>query len=265
MVYFSGNEYNNLTSNVKIALYTNNPCRNNSICIFYCFKDIRTFFVGGERGFTEGPTKYCYMSKRILVADDHSLIRKGVKLLLQDHFKHKCITEASSCNALMQTLQKKEYTHLVLDLILSDGTSLEVIPNIRQLYPALKIMVFSMLSAEVYGEALKQYGINYYLVKTADEDEMVQFLDAFLNEKAAPAIPDSGKNTKNNPFVLLSARELEVLHYIFTGYGTKEISNILNLRMSTISTIKGRIFEKTNTKNIKELIQLGALYNINYM
>ena len=205
------------------------------------------------------------MSKRILIADDHSLIRKGVKLLLQDHFKCKSITEASSCNALMQTLQQEEFSHLVLDLILSDGTSLEIIPNIRQLYPDLKIMVFSMLSAEVYGEALKQYGINYYLVKTADEEEMIHFLDAFLKDKAAPISINDSEKAKNNPFVQLSARELEVLHYIFTGYGTKEISNVLNLRMSTISTIKGRIFEKTNTKNIKELIQLGSLYNINYM
>ena len=80
-----------------------------------------------------------------------------------------------------------------------------------------------------------------------------------------PKLFSSNTSGKTNPFVQLSARELEVLHYIFTGYGTKEISNILNLRMSTISTIKGRIFEKTNTKNIKELIQLGSLYNINYM
>lgn len=204
------------------------------------------------------------MSKRILVADDHSLIRKGVKLLLQDHFKCKDVNEANSCNELMQKLQQEDITHLVLDLILSDGTSLEVIPNIKKLYPSLNIMVFSMLSAEVYGEALKQYGIQYYLVKTADESEMVQFIGAFLNDVEAPERLSENKIEKN-PFVNLSARELEVLHYIFTGYGTKEISNILNLRMSTISTIKGRIFEKTNTKNIKELLQLGSLHNINYM
>ncbi len=56
-----------------------------------------------------------------------------------------------------------------------------------------------------------------------------------------------------------------MLHYMFEGYGTKEISNILNLRMSTVSTVKGRIFDKTQTKNLKELMQLGALYDINYM
>ena len=134
------------------------------------------------------PTKHSCMSKRILVADDHSLIRKGVKLLLQDHFKFQNITEASSCSSLMKTLQQQEYTHLVLDLILSDGTSLEIIPNIRQLYPNLKIMVFSMLSAEVYGEALKQYDINYYLVKTTDEEDIIQFLDAFLNDKSTPKV-----------------------------------------------------------------------------
>jgi hypothetical protein len=69
---------------------------------------------------------------------------------------------------------------------------------------------------------------------------------------------------KGNPFTSLAPRELEILHYVLKGIGTKEISETLNLKMNTISTIKTRIFEKTNTGNIKELMQLATLYNVNY-
>jgi DNA-binding NarL/FixJ family response regulator len=68
----------------------------------------------------------------------------------------------------------------------------------------------------------------------------------------------------DNPFVSLAPRELEILHYLLKGIGTKEIAETLNLRMSTISTMKTRIFEKTNAGNVKELMELASLYNVNY-
>ena len=102
------------------------------------------------------------MQPQILLADDHSMIRKGLKLLLQLHLGFSQISEVVSCNELMAALSKKKYTHLVLDIILSDGSTLEILPNIQRLYPELRIMVFSMQPAEVYGKALRQYGIDHY-------------------------------------------------------------------------------------------------------
>src|SRR5690242_16584272 len=110
----------------------------------------------------------------ILIADDHSMIRKGLKLFLQLNLGYTNMQEVSNCNELMKELVKKKYTHLVLDIILADGSTLEVIPNIRRVYPDLHIMVFSMQPAEIYGEALKQYGISYYLSKSVGEEEMQQ-------------------------------------------------------------------------------------------
>ena len=202
------------------------------------------------------------MSIKILIADDHSMIRKGIKLLLQTHIGVHEVHEVSNGNGLMNELLKKDYTHLILDIILPDCTSMEVIPNIKSLYPELKIMVCSMLNGDVYAEALKQYNIHHYLEKTAKEEDTISFLYDFINNierasKLETRLPGS------NPFVALSARELEVLHYMLGGYGTKEISTILNLRMNTVSTLKTRIFEKTDTKNLKELMQLASLYNVN--
>lgn len=203
------------------------------------------------------------MQPSILIADDHSMIRKGLKLYLQLNLSYTDITETGSCNELMRELVKKRYTHLILDIILSDGNTLEVIPNIRRLYPDLQIMVFSMQPAEVYQQALQQYGIRYYLSKSVGEEEIIRCLESFLQNET-PAKNRALHSFKDNPFSALAPRELEILHYVLKGIGTKEISETLNLKMNTISTVKNRIFEKTNAGNIKELMELATLYNVNY-
>lgn len=202
------------------------------------------------------------MQPNILLADDHSMIRKGLKLYLQLNLGYNNINEVATCSELMRALIKADYTHIVLDIILADGSTLEVIPNIRKVYPNANIMVFSMQPAEVYGEALKQYDIQYYLSKTAGEEEIIQVLQKFLNNE----VPQNKKHTQQqeNPFKVLAPRELEILHYVLKGIGTKEIAENLNLKMNTVSTIKTRIYEKTNADNIKELMELATLYNVNY-
>jgi two-component system invasion response regulator UvrY len=203
------------------------------------------------------------MQPQILLADDHSMIRKGLKLLLQLHLAFTEVSEVISCSDLMKELGRKKYSHLVLDIILSDGSTLEILPNIRSLYPELRIMVFSMQPAEVYGKALRQYGIEHYLPKTTPEEETIRLLRRFLHNEQTPR-ESTGVRYPNNPFSALAPRELEILHYVLKGMGTKEISETLNVKMNTVSTVKNRIFEKTLTTNLKELIELATLYNVNY-
>lgn len=202
------------------------------------------------------------MNPKILIADDHSIIRKGLKLQMQFGLGYTDIQEVASCSELMKELIKNKYTHLVLDIILTDGSTLEIIPNIRRVYKDLKILIFSMQPAEIYGEALKQYGIDYYLSKTVGEDEMIQMLQKFLHNEE-PLKRDHSHH-QDNPFTTLAPRELEILHYILKGVGTKAIAETLNLKMNTVSTLKTRIYEKTTAGNIKELIELATLYNVNY-
>ena len=202
------------------------------------------------------------MPPKILIADDHSMIRKGLKLNIQLSLHYKDIEEVATCNDLMKELIKKKYTHLILDIILSDGSTLEVIPNIRRVYPDLNILVFSMQPAEIYGEALRQYGINYYLSKSVGDEEIIAVLQKFLHNEAP--VRKNHIHHADNPFSSLAPRELEILHYLLKGSGTKEIAETLNLKMNTVSTMKTRIYEKTNASNIKELMELATLYNVNY-
>lgn len=203
------------------------------------------------------------MPRRIILLDDHNMIRKGMKLFLQLNLGCENITETGSCSELLITLKQAAYTHLILDIILTDGNALEIIPTIRNLYPNLKILVFSMQPPEVYGEALKQYGIRHYVSKTASEEEILNSLQDFMENKPR-MVRDTDANGNQNPFSLLSPRELEILHYVLKGVGTKQISDMLNIKMNTVSTLKFRIYEKTGTSNIRELIELAILYNVNF-
>jgi two-component system, NarL family, invasion response regulator UvrY len=202
------------------------------------------------------------MIPQILISDDHSMIRKGLKIYLQINLGYKMVDESATCSELLMALKRKSYTHLILDIILGDGSSLEVIPTIRKMYPELKILIFSMQAPEVYGEALKQYGIFNYLPKSAGEDEILNILNKFLHNQQDVSPQNRGTN-KANPFSTLSPRELEVLHYLLKGMGTKEVSEQLNLRMNTISTLKTRILDKTHSPNMKHLMELAAMYNVN--
>ena len=146
---------------------------------------------------------------RILIADDHSMIRKGLKLYLQLTIGQQDVDEAASCAELMSALVKKKYTHLVLDIIMGDGSTLEIIPNIKRVYPDLQMMVFSMQPDEIYGEALKQYGISCYLSKTAGEEEIINVLNNFICNESTISVKTMLQR-QDNPFSALAPRELEI-------------------------------------------------------
>ncbi len=200
---------------------------------------------------------------KILIGDDHGIIRRGVSLLIQMEIGNYSITEAASCSKVMSELNKHYFTHLILDLIFADGSAMEILPNIKALYPSLKILIFSMQPAEIHGASLKQYNISYYLSKTTDNATVVKVLTNFFNNDKR--IEESNLMVSGiNPFKTLTSRELQVLHYMLNGFGTKQISETLNLKMNSISTLKKRIYQKTDTTNFKALIDLCTLYKINY-
>lgn len=200
------------------------------------------------------------MSVKILIADDHSVVRSGMTHMIQVRLRYPKVKGVSTCNAVLKELQAKSYTHLILDLRLPDGISLEIIPTVRRLYPDLRIMIFSMAEAVVYRDALAVYEVYHYLEKSRRDADILSFVDDFLNDRIRP--PTDTQPLRTNPFALLSVRQLEILHYMLSGYTTKEIAARLNLGMSTVSTMKGRIYEKTGTANTVELVQLAQTYKL---
>ena len=201
------------------------------------------------------------MPNKLLIADDHSMTRKGLKLLVESHIGKEGVQEVWTCNQLMKELQTRTYSHLILDIFLSDGSALEVIPTIRSLYPELEILIFSMQPIAVYERALLPYRIRYFISKAANELETLRLIGQFLTNQRPVAL--AGQEKVALPFSGMPVREMDVLHYLLKGWKTTQIADTLNLSVSTVSTLKSRIFERTRTKNVIELMELASLHNVN--
>lgn len=209
------------------------------------------------------------MNCKILIAEDHPMTLKGLRLLVEHHAGKAMIREAGSCHQLMKELSANGFSHLILDIMLADGSALEVIPTIRSLYPELEIMVFSGQPANLYRRALGRYRIGYVLSKGMQEKETLGLLRQFLNneQRIDSAVSRSEftlrvRQEASIPFAGMPAREIDVLQYLLKGWRTSQIAETLNLSVSTISTLKSRIFERTQTSNIKELMDLAMIHQV---
>ena len=201
------------------------------------------------------------METKVLIADDHSIVRMGLGSLIKQ-LNVSVVDEVANCADLMAQLNTETYTHLILDLIMPDGNALEMIENINRLYPDLSILIHSMQPIEVYGKILKKYKVHSYLYKGVSESEIKKHIESFIKLEDLPFSKQFDKD--NNPFSSLAVRELEVLHYLLNGYRTKEISTTLGLKMNTISTIKAVIFDKVKAENFTHLLQLAHVHQISY-
>lgn len=199
------------------------------------------------------------MNPTILLADDHLMISRGLRKYLEMGFGYKNVYSVTSCNEVMNELKKNVYTHLVLDIGLSDGSALEILPNIKSLYKTLKILIFSAKPASAYERGLRQYGIFNFLSKEASEEDTVLILGRFFHDGQAKK---QAQESDANPFSRITAREMEILSYMLQGKGTVEIATALNIKKNSVSGLKGRIFAKTQTNNLRELYELAALYNL---
>lgn len=201
------------------------------------------------------------MEIKVLVAEDHSIVKMGLTTIL-NRMNVQTIAEVSNCIGLMEELAINQYTHLILDLILPDGNSLEYIEKINEKYPHLSILIHSMQPTDVYGKISNKFNIHSYLNKGASETEINYHLELFI--KNQPIIIKKKLEDSGNPFSTLAVRELEILHYLLNGYRTKEIANLFGLKMNTVSTIKSNIFDKVKAESFTHLLQLAHVHQISY-
>lgn len=209
--------------------------------------------------------------KKILIADDHVIVSRGLYYLITLNFTSVDVVEVHSLKYLMDELSQEGYTHLILDLNLDDGNSMDVLPEIKEKYPELFILIYSMVSEDVFGKKLMEYEISGFLSKKSDENEIVQALNVFLQggiflSKKLKEVFDTpdGDLAAQNVFHTLSASELKVLGMILKGNRTKEIAYDMGVTQQTVATYKSRIFKKLGTENVFDIQKLTELYNINF-
>jgi two-component system invasion response regulator UvrY len=209
------------------------------------------------------------ISKKILLADDHAIVSKGLSYLFSLNFPECEITEARGLKEMLKLLSSDYFTHLILDLNLSDGCSLDYIPEIIKENPLLDILIYSMAPEDIFGRKILAMNTSGFLSKTASATEVVRAITIFLqggvykSSQLKQLLSHSESKIGDNIFLSLSASEFRVLALILKGKRTKEISNELKLADQTIGTFKSRIFKKLGTDNIFEINKLAELNGAN--
>jgi len=207
---------------------------------------------------------------RIVIADDHEIVRSGLMMLIDRQEGMQVEAEASSYGELVSLLEKENYDLLILDLNLGDKNGLESIEQVNSLFPGLPILVLSTYPEEPYAVQTFKAGASGYLNKTVISDELIKAIEKitegkkYISESLAEnlAYGFSLEKSGKNPVELLSKRELEILTHIASGKAYKEIAHKLNLSPKTVSTYRTRILEKLNLSSTAQLLRFAFEHDI---
>lgn len=204
-----------------------------------------------------------------LVADDHSIIRNGLCLLINDTFSKAKVTQTESFDDILRVVKDVKLDLLILDINFPEGNSLSLIPTLKKLQPSMKILIFTSYDEDVYALRFYSAGVDGYLSKLSTPDQIENALVTILKEGRYASDSIKNKildnylfNKSANPLDTLSDREMEIATLMVKGLGNLEISNVLNLKSTTVSTYKSRIFEKLEIDNLSALINVFNLHNI---
>jgi two-component system invasion response regulator UvrY len=198
---------------------------------------------------------------RALIADDHAVVRQGLKQILGDTPEMVVAGEATTGQEVLDKIRAETWDVVVLDISMPDRSGLDVLKQLRSERPKLPVLVLSMHSEDQYAVRVLKAGASGYLTKDSAPDELVKairkvvsggtYVSSFLAEKLAFEI---GTDTSRLPHETLSDREFQVLRLIAAGNSVTEIAAELYLSPKTVSTYRARLLQKMNLTTNAELI-----------
>jgi DNA-binding NarL/FixJ family response regulator len=204
----------------------------------------------------------------IFLVDDHPLIRKGLSQLLGQEDDMQICGEAEDVSSALKGIPATGPDLVIADISLRGNNGLELIKNIKALYPHLKVLVFSMHDEVVYAQRALRAGARAYLMKQEDTEKIKAAIrrimegDIYVSQRVSDQllhqIVSGTASTNQSPVERLSDRELEVVQSIGKGLSTREIAGELNVSVKTVESHRAHIKEKLNLKNATELVQFSV-------
>ncbi len=201
---------------------------------------------------------------RILLADDHAIVRSGLCRIVADAFPGATIGEVGCCRELRDKVRETSWSVLVLDIALGDRNSLELVPELKELRPHMPIVVLSMYGERQFVIRALRAGVLAYLTKDHAPEELLQAIRSvlqgkrYLSEDVALQLADhvalAGSGSEA-PHELLSPREYEVLLLLASARSVSEIAAQLGLSVKTVSTYRTRILEKMGMSSNAQLMR----------
>lgn len=206
---------------------------------------------------------------KILLADDHAVVRKGLKQILADEFKRAIFGEARNATEALDLIWKEHWDVVVLDITMPGRSGLEVLREIKRHKPRTPVLVLSMHPENQFAVRVLKRGASGYMTKESAPDELVgairkvlaggRYVSTSLAEKLATYVSDDAQKP---PQELLSDREFQVLRLIAAGKIVSEIAKELSLSVKTISTYRTRILEKMGLRNNAELMHYAMQHQL---
>ncbi len=207
--------------------------------------------------------------QKFLLIDDHVVVRSGIKLLIANIYAESEIHEAKDGETALELVKNNQYDFVMLDVQMPNTDSFALMESFKANYPALKVLVFSMNSENIYALRYIKAGAKGFISKEAPMDEVRKAIDLVLNgkkyisEEMLFVLAEGNSNSaESNPFNSLSAREFEIVSMLLNGKTISVIAADLKLGISTVGTHKGRIFTKLKVNNLLELQDLANSYNL---
>ena len=206
---------------------------------------------------------------RVLITDDHAIVREGLKEILTRHLTDVECGEAKDAEQALAQVREYHWDLLLLDITMPGRSGLYVLGELKQLRPELPILVLSMLPEDQFGKRVLKAGAWGYLNKDAPPEELIQAVRRILAGRryvspdlAEQFAHDLQGKANLSPHETLSSREFEILLMIGAGRAVGQIAEVLHLSGTTVSTYRARILEKMGMTTTAELIRYAIHNNL---
>jgi len=206
---------------------------------------------------------------RLLIVDDHEIVRRGLKEIFANSFPELIVGEAETSQTALELLMKQEWDLMLLDINIPGRSGLEVLEEAKRLRPRTPVLVLSAYPEEEFAIRSLKLGASGYLNKSLGADEMLsaarkvlaggKYVTASLAEKLAVAL---GSDVQQTPHESLSSRELQVLRMVASGRTIKEIAAEMALSEKTVGTYRARIAKKMGLSSNVELTRYALQHRL---
>ena len=201
-------------------------------------------------------------SIKVLVADDHEMVRQGLKTIISEHSDLSIAGEAENGNQVLKILKKTKVDVVLLDFDMPEKNGLDTLIELKALYPKLPVMILSIFPEDHYGTRFLKAGASGYLQKSSATDQLIDAIRKVFNggKYISSALTDklvTGLNKDKEQFLheSLTDREFQVFRLLATGKKLKEMADELCLSINTISTYRSRILQKMDMKSNADVIR----------
>lgn len=205
---------------------------------------------------------------RILLADDHAIVRNGLKQIIADSPDMTVVGEAANGAEVLEMVRKLEFDLLLLDMTMPGISGADLIRRLRAEMPAVQILVLSMHNeAQVVSRALKA-GASGYVTKDSDQEILLSGIrkvasgSKFIDPSLVDAMVFDGAGEEDSPHEVLSERELQVLQMLASGQTLKDIADTLYLSAKTISAHKAHLMQKLGIDNNADLMRYAIKHGL---